>query len=1398
MKIGKRFLSIILAVLMVVLAVPVGNLAGIELFPKAHAYNVGDHIQFGTYPQSQVSETTGLKNAANNATWKSYEYYSYMKPSNYMTFADFLYNGSKYRAVSISLYRPDSTKNGSSTNGELSCQDDNGYTLNNIYYFKYEPLIWRVLNPETGLVVCESIIDSQAYQNVYYSNSSGMLLTHYQTTDYSTYANSYASCTIRDWLNYDFYETSFSTAQKSNISKTLLNNDANMGNEGYNSFETNDRVFLLSYLEARNSRYFSSSSGSSPDARKAQGTDYAKCQGLSPDNSSNHSNNSDWWLRSPGQSSVQACFVLASGSVQDYDYIYWTKVGVRPACCLSTLKNDSTVSTELFSEESKTKYVTGVLEKYTEAYSLSNSYTIEVTVDGIEYSAVLWTSDVVPCVNNTVTLTLEWIDGEYVATQIECVGNNSKVFNEKKYIADIWLNRHGSETTFESEKINEILSYPSYSTDIVDSLNNNTWFNASVALWEGAEFVFDFADSVNNFTFKTSEVYEALIFDLLEKSYEGEECHNVIFDAIDMLGKSVNEVSPYYKLFNSIVSSIGNTADVIRNLHVENWHTSNLTVEQLMNLDRIKQLSDGFTNEPLMKNLGLFIKEAKTLADFFELVGSYQMALNMANEMQLLLKEMKKNTADDFLKTALEVVLNAVGNANWASIVCTTRFAKNTTVNLFSSVLKGAWTSNPYSAMFRVGYDFGKFVSNCLSNTDKCISNYMLCKAMKEFVGTNKKAINSLAQKYISTGAEKDAGAYVYAMQTYKYVYCMDFEQTIRLAKAATDEGILNTMNKAARGVLNAVLNQNQISSYDSLQRSYETISNCLIGFFDDFMNVWKFKEEYLKTDYPDQYPTYVYQEIAKDAYIPQVLGVWLNTDGKTMLAWHNPCVYKDKNGKIHVLYGSLLMDHTEVKQTVNGSTTTKTVPYGFENNYTSMYTASSVITFPKTYSLRNYTTTTGEPVYTSPSTVTLENPLDTPQLESNWMDALNSSLNHQVRINIHDDTHTFYKNSIYHVYRTESLSSGSYTEIKQVKRSESSRTHITSFVDSSVEEGKAYTYKVQTEYKLSSGNSIYSSYSNTYTIRVEPLEKQALKSITYGLLSWMMQAPENQRGRAAVSNESQKRGVILEWKKNNTYSMSTSADKEEYDVYKRASYSDVFHKVVHTSELSYFDEDVEPGVTYEYCVTVANPRTYGYRPIGLNMTISISYIENLSSPIATGTIEIPVAPSRCGHKYKMTVTKTATCTESGTCFYNCSICGKNYTESIPALGHSDANTDGKCDRCGARTTTCSHSSSDVFWTRVSPTCTEPGECIRICNYCNSTFTESVPALGHVDRNNDGKCDRCSLRISDGASTQSQGKACKWCGKVHKGFFQKIIGFFHKILAGILGAKYNTNGTPIK
>lgn len=54
---------------------------------------------------------------------------------------------------------------------------------------------------------------------------------------------------------------------------------------------------------------------------------------------------------------------------------------------------------------------------------------------------------------------------------------------------------------------------------------------------------------------------------------------------------------------------------------------------------------------------------------------------------------------------------------------------------------------------------------------------------------------------------------------------------------------------------------------------------------------------------------------------------------------------------------------------------------------------------------------------------------------------------------------------------------------------------------------------------------------------------------------------------------------------------------------------------------------------------------------------------------------------------YTSKITTAATCTESGIKTFTCS-CGDKYTEKIPALGHVDSNNDGQCDRCGVKTGT--------------------------------------------------------------------------------------------------------------
>ena len=306
---------------------------------------VGNIITFGSYPQSEVKDSATLEKLnATSKNWISYGYYSgdgsygSMKPGDWMEYADMDINGdgvNDYRAVRFTQYRPYWTEYSSSSGN--SYQDNHGYTVNNIYYFKYEPLKWQVLDPKKGLVFSKSIIDSQAYSNTIYSTSKGY------TNDAAgeNYANDYATSSIRKWLNEDFYSTAFTSAQKQNILPTTLDNKAySTSYSKYDSISTTDNIFLLSYSEVQNTSYSFTDSTSSTETRMAVGTDYAKAQGLlvSPNKCSS------WRLRSAGYNSYYACKADYDGYVFYYNDVYNTDGGIRPALRLSSLATNKSSS----------------------------------------------------------------------------------------------------------------------------------------------------------------------------------------------------------------------------------------------------------------------------------------------------------------------------------------------------------------------------------------------------------------------------------------------------------------------------------------------------------------------------------------------------------------------------------------------------------------------------------------------------------------------------------------------------------------------------------------------------------------------------------------------------------------------------------------------------------------------------------------------------------------------------------------------------------------------------------------------------------------------------------------------------------------------------------------------
>ena len=371
--------------------------------PGQPPYITGDIIEYGTYPQSKVEDATLLASLNNLAPenfddWTSYGYYytesgtstyGKMQPGDFMRYFDAVLDGVKYRAVFFTDYRPANTNCTYPT--DYSLQTKNGYNTNTVYWFRFDPIEWRVLDPDEGFIVCNSVVDSQAYNNYILESDD----EYYGSADKSYYANNYEKSSIRAWLNDDFINTAFSTSQQENIEETALNNDAYPEScSHYNSASTNDKVFLLSYAEATNSAYgFNSSASNYDTARWLRGSEYAKCQGLYVYilNGSGYEVNSFWHLRSPGDYSYDSCAVSNGGKVNNLIGTYSTDCGICPAMRLNELKSDPTgvpVDTVVEIPE-------GIEESYTDTeytgVESADGYTLSGTVkatDAGEYTAV--------------------------------------------------------------------------------------------------------------------------------------------------------------------------------------------------------------------------------------------------------------------------------------------------------------------------------------------------------------------------------------------------------------------------------------------------------------------------------------------------------------------------------------------------------------------------------------------------------------------------------------------------------------------------------------------------------------------------------------------------------------------------------------------------------------------------------------------------------------------------------------------------------------------------------------------------------------------------------------------------------------------------------------------------
>lgn len=760
----------------------------------------------------------------------------------------------------------------------------------------------------------------------------------------------------------------------------------------------------------------------------------------------------------------------------------------------------------------------------------------------------------------------------------------NKAFDENTYIADIWLSQNRTSKTTENRYIDEFLSYTSLSSDVYLSLRNDAAFMSSVEIWEALEVVFDPAKQVKQ-VYNEKTIYESLIMDLLEKvsKAKSREVNNAILNAVDTVGKVSDTVTKYKGIVDAVADlASGSSETLLEILKTWKFDPKNCSSFQQFyaTLNNISDtVDDKWSDQSFIQGIGTIAEIGGDVATFFKRFTGYIYVSDMADEMVVMLEKMRDNTASGFFRTALNDVIRAFKNVNYASLILTCDLGANIAIDVADALFNKASKAIPGYNVLRSSYKVVKGFMDLVFSTSNIIDKFYLVQASYNFINAGRAAIESLKKDYLSSGSSVDAGAYIYAVRSFRYVYEIDIESAIDFVKVAETEGIANKIELGVKSVWNFITGKKEKTSYEKMKESKETILSCIDSQLYWLACSWKFK--YLESDYPEIYPLFLYEEISQDMYKPQISSCYIEKSGKTNLEWSMPSYFYDREGNIYPLYADI---HGIVaSETVAGQK--KEVNYSeiFDApNPLQFYNGTYFNTFNKKYRIKGYSTTVSAGnVYTNETEQVLAYPLVTPQVEIALDRDTVSATKKGLPIKITDYSKSEYSFMKYDIYRK--INDSKWVHIGTINRSPKFGTHSTVYYDERAKAGYAYSYKVISSLKFDNGVTLRSSESNVFS--TNDLSEKSVRKDLFIERSFTKNTGIRTKSlmRAAVAKEIDTMQNILGIK----ISWEEVSGATQYEIYRLASFGNVFKKIgeVDGKNLSYIDTDITNGCEYTYRV---------------------------------------------------------------------------------------------------------------------------------------------------------------------------------------------------------------------
>ena len=287
MKLSRK---IIAAIILTVFVLTNSNYANISAAEKQYGIG-GPHIEENVVicGSEKIADNEKLTNPVTKATIKTW---------NTITFGNY----------PQSLYKPKQSPTNPIDGKTYIDSDGTKMVYKNSKCFKVEPIKWRVISVDENdaFLLAEKCLDSQPYNK-------------------EETAVTWETCSLRTWLNNDFFNRAFSSEEQAVIKETtVVNNDTpNSDNDKKDIINTSDKIYLLSLAESQNVKYgFSEGYNVTNQAREAEITSYG-----------NGGHYYEWWLRNSSMSNPSCVYTVEQNGEIDDNALCDNdagNVGVRP------------------------------------------------------------------------------------------------------------------------------------------------------------------------------------------------------------------------------------------------------------------------------------------------------------------------------------------------------------------------------------------------------------------------------------------------------------------------------------------------------------------------------------------------------------------------------------------------------------------------------------------------------------------------------------------------------------------------------------------------------------------------------------------------------------------------------------------------------------------------------------------------------------------------------------------------------------------------------------------------------------------------------------------------------------------------------------------------------------